>query len=73
MVVINTKPCSTTSYMLKAIIVPSIYNERYAQISRKARILGCAANNKKTHDKTIGMIPIISFNSFHLYDNIAEI
>lgn len=73
MVVINTKPCNTTSYMLKAINIPSIYKERYAQISKKIRTLGCAANNKKTDDKKIGIIPISSFNSFHLYDNIAEI
>lgn len=59
--------------MLKAVSIPSIYNERYAQISKKTRTLGCAANNKNTPDKTMGTIPIINFNSFHLSYNIAQI
>lgn len=73
MVVINTKPRINTSYMCKAIIVPSIYKEQYAQTSKTIRILGCTANKRKRNDKTIGSKPMISFNSFHLYDNIAEI
>lgn len=72
MVVIYTKPCTNTSYMFNAITVPSIYKEQYAQMSKKTRNLGCVANTRKTHDRTMGSKPMISFNSFHLYDNIAE-
>lgn len=73
MVVVNTKSCAKTSYMLIEMVVPSVYNERYAIRSKATRILGCPVNNRKVNDRTIGKIPISSFNSFHLINNIAEI
>lgn len=65
--------CTNTSYTVKAIMVPNPYKEKYAHTSKKIRNLGWTVNKRKTNDITIGSKPMISFNSFHLNDNIAEI
>lgn len=72
-VVIKTKFCTNTLYIVNAITIPNTYKEQYAQRSRKRRNLGCTEKKRKTNDRTMGSKLIISFNLYHLDDNIAEI
>lgn len=69
----KTKSCIKTSYILIEIIVPSTYSAKYAEICNATRIVGCLASQYKINDNTMGNVPISSFNSFHLINNIAGI
>ncbi len=73
MLVMKTKSCIKTSYILMEIIIPSTYSAKYAEICSTIEIFGCLADKYKMNDRAIGNIPINSFNSFHLINNIAEI